>query len=675
MHKRKKVPLILQVEQGEGGAAALAMMLQYWGKTIALEQLILDCGAVNRLTNAADLVQTATKYGLYAAGYQVGLTQLEELPLPVIAHWKQAHFVVIAARKKQGYIIHDPACGARFVSFSEMKAAFSGVVLHMQPAETFVADAQIHPLRSIVQHMARYSASATGSVILCSVLIWILHLVNSVYIQLMVNRFMENTAAAAGLLAGMLAVQAVAQLLLYKLQRVICHMIADETRLQWESKHDRSEIPITFLTLRGAYFIEDLLERGANGLRVLAEEIVPKALSICGVVFYVLLMIGYSLPLTGLLVGLLFVWWLVRKVGNPATDRERSDMTAAKVVDATMQALQVPDIAQTDAYGQRRAAYFHRFLNQKKHEVCQTDIVLFVVSLVLLSIGSVAGMTYGMVSFRKMMAFLYLAILVLYSMVQAQALRRRTDTLETLLLQSNALFPTKTPQIFEEVAVTGALEWKNVCYRPYETGAELLHRVSFQLWQGITAVVGDGHHLFSALCMGHKRITAGTIYYGDISLRKLSFEMLDDTVVSLDGNIAQPEMSIAAFLCGRATNHTEESYLKLAKDLGLHTFVLEAGGYQANLSTLSSGAQILASIERAILAQPKLLILEQLLQNLDETQEQIVLQEIQKQKINCVILTNPDSLPEQVNRVIELQNGNLEFHGTLDEFRAKVGVI
>ncbi len=675
MHRRKKVPLLLQIEQGEGGAAALAMILQYWGKTVALEQLVLDCGAVNRLTNAADLVQTATKYGLYAAGYQVTQEQLAELPLPIIAHWKQAHFVVIAARKKRGYLIHDPASGARFVPFSEMQAAFSGVVLYMQPAETFVPDVQAHPLRSALRQMARYSATATGSVVLCSVLIWILHLVNSVYIQLIADRFVENTGAAAALLTGMLAVQASAQLLLYKLQRVICHMVSYETRLQWESKYDRSDIPMAFLKLRGAYFMEDLWERGANSLCELAEDIIPKALSVCGAVFYLLLMMGYSLPLTGLLLALLSIWWILRKVTTPVNARERSAAVEAKVVDATMQALQMSNTEQMDAYGQQRAAYFHRFLNQKSNAVCRTDVVMLVVSLFMLSIGSVAWMTYGTLSFHKTVAFLYLAILTLYSMAQTHTLLRRADALGAVLSQSYALIPTKTQNIFVENTVEGSLEWKNVCYRPYETGAELLHMVSFQLRHGITAVVGDCHHLFSELCTGHKRITAGTIYYGETSLRKLSFRALDDTIIALDGRIAQPERAVSEFLRCRAAKSTEAGYLKLAKDLGLHTLVLEAGGYQAKLSTLSSGAQILASIESAILAGPKLLILDQLLQYLDATQEQIVLQEIQKQNITCVVLTSPNSLPEQVNRVIELQDGKLGFHGTLDEFRAKVGFV
>ncbi len=107
-----KVPVVMQLEALECGAASLTMIMHYYGKWIPLEQARGDCGVSRDGANAKNIILAARSYGMKASGWKVEVEDLaEEGPFPCIIHWGFNHFVVLCGFHRGKAVLNDPARG------------------------------------------------------------------------------------------------------------------------------------------------------------------------------------------------------------------------------------------------------------------------------------------------------------------------------------------------------------------------------------------------------------------------------------------------------------------------------------------------------------------------------------------------------------------------------------
>ena len=133
-----KVPVVMQMEMLECGAASLTMVLAYYDKWIPLEQVREDCSVSRDGSNAKNILIAARNYGLTAKAYRYDPERLKEVgKFPMIVHWEFNHFIVLNGFKGNKVYVNDPARGDVVMTFDQFDEGYTGICLMFEPGESF----------------------------------------------------------------------------------------------------------------------------------------------------------------------------------------------------------------------------------------------------------------------------------------------------------------------------------------------------------------------------------------------------------------------------------------------------------------------------------------------------------------------------------------------------------
>jgi len=224
--------------------------------------------------------------------------------------------------------------------------------------------------------------------------------------------------------------------------------------------------------------------------------------------------------------------------------------------------------------------------------------------------------------------------------------------------------------------INGDIEFKNVAFS-YEEEKEVLHNITFSAPKGsVTALVGSsgsGKSTIAGLAATFLNPNSGIITLDgkDLSKVNLSSYRKHLGVVLQDDFLY--EGTIRENILFPRPNATEEELLSAVKgayvdeftnrfDAGLDTVIGERG------VKLSGGQRQRISIARALLANPKVIILDEATSNLDTESESFIqksLQELMRGRTTFVIAHRLSTI-QKADQILVIENGNIVERGNHD---------
>jgi len=319
-----------------------------------------------------------------------------------------------------------------------------------------------------------------------------------------------------------------------------------------------------------------------------------------------------------------------------------------------------------------------------------TSSATFLLGLASTGIMGVGGymIINGELTFGEFLAFtLYLGFMIApivqmsnigSQLTEAFAGLDRTEELMNMTPEDDGTVRTVKAQ-----AIRGDIEFKDVSFA-YEEGKEVVRNITFSAPSGsVTALVGtsgSGKTTIAGLAASFLNPQGGVITVDGVDLAKISL----DSYRSQLGVVLQDDFlfegTIRENILFPRPKATEEQLLKAVKaahvneftdrfEDGLNTVIGERG------VKLSGGQRQRIAIARAILADPRILILDEATSNLDTESEALIQESLRSlmQGRTTFVIAHRLSTIRQADQILVVENGNIAERGRHEELIERKG--
>ena len=702
-----KVPVIMQMEALECGAASLAMILAYYQKWIPLEQVRLDCGVSRDGSNMKNVYLAGKHYGLDAHGYRMEIDSLKkEASYPCIIHWNFNHFVVLDGFKGNKAVINDPARGTVEIPMEQFDEAYTGLVLTFAPGEGFTPSGKRKSTVDFARKRLKGAGPAVAFIVLTSVITYLFGIINPVMSRIFFDRLLTGQAPqwlhpfilAMILLALFQIIVQWAQAI-YNLKINGKMAIEGNASFMWKVL----KLPMEFFSQRMTGDI--MMRQGTNAsiAGTLVDTVAPLALNTLMMIFYLVVMLRYSVVMT--LVGIASLGLnliVARYLSNKRVNLMRVEMRdAGKLASATLAGISMTETIKSSG---AESGFFRKWggyqasvnTQQVKFATLNARIGLipqfistasnYLVLFLGVGLAMSNNFTLGMiVTFQGLLSsFMSPASTLMEAGQTIQEMRTDMERVEDVMeypddpaLQYGAGSKTE-----DCAKLGGDVELKHVTFGYSRLSNPTVTDFSMHVKPGqrvaIVGASGCGKSTVSKLITGLYQPWEGEILFDGKPLSQIPRNIFTGSVAMVDQDIVLFEDTIANNI--RMWDDTIEDFevILAARDAQIHEDILQRpGGYQGKLiengKDLSGGQRQRIEIARVLAQDPSIIILDEATSALDAKTEYDLVKAVKDRGISCIVVAHRLSTIRDCDEIIVLDKGKIVERGTHEELFAQGG--
>ncbi len=692
-----KVPVVMQLEVLECGAASLTMIMHYYRKFIPLEQARVDCGVSRDGANAKNIILAARSYGMEAKAWRVDPEDLiAEGPFPCIIHWGFNHFVVLCGFHRGKAVLNDPARGRVEVSMEEFDREYTGVMLTVEPGPDFEPAGKRKTVFSYAKERLEGTSSAVIFVVLTTTISSLMGIISAVFSRVFnpewLNPFIIGMSAFAIVYIVVLWIATVYSLRIQgKLEAV------GSSKYLWKVLR----LPMQFFSQRMASDIADRQSTNASIAGSLVNTFAPLALNALMMVFYLIAMLKYSAPLTavGILaialnMGMSFIVSPKRVNLTRVQMRDNAKLSSATASNIRMIETIKASGAEKGVFG--RWAGFQASVNTQQHKYNWVNTLLGSVPSLVTSLTNMAvlgagvylvlhgNFTVGMVmAFQGFMSsFMSPANSLIQAGQSFQEMITQMERVDDVMSYPTDPYLEERPKTDEYRKLTGNIEMKDIVFGYAPLGDPLITDFSLSVKPGqkiaLVGRSGCGKSTLAKLLSGLYQPWSGSITFDGHPISEIDRNVFIGSVSVIDQNVTLFEDTIAANIKMWDTSIEDFEMIMAARDADIHEdIVLRPGGYQHKLSEngrdFSGGQRQRLEIARALSQDPTICILDEATSALDAKTEYEVVRSISMRGITCIVIAHRLSTIRDCDEIIVLDRGHVVERGTHEELMAKGG--
>ena len=694
-----RFPFIQQQSSSDCGVACLAMIALYWGKRFPLYFLREQANVKVAGTSLSSLAKAAEGIGFNARPIRASLNRLLDLENPWIAHWEGNHFVVVYRIRGNIVTIADPALDRKLLTLEEFQTSWTGYALLLDPTnrlkDTEIKQSSVWRFLSSLAPFRKVIAQ----VLVASILIQIFALCTPLFTQVILDRVVvQKSQVTLNVFVIGLFIFGLVNIVLTAARSYLMSYFSNHLNLTLIGAFisHTLRLPLKFFESRR---VGDILTRVSENNKIqrfLIQQIVLAWLGFLTGFVYMGLMLYYNTQLTLLVMAMIPLIAIVTLGATPFLRRisreifkEKTDQSSALVEMFTG----VSTVKAAAAEREMRWRWEDRFtrLLNARFKGQKFGITLSSISGTINTLGSTALLWYGatLVIQDSLTIGQFVAFNMMIGRVlsPALALSNLWDELQEVSISMerlNDIFETEPEekgqhQMQVMPRIHGDVQFEDVTFRYSEDEERnTLQNLSFSVYSGqkiaIVGRSGSGKTTLIKLLQSMYQPNTGRILIDGHDIHHMSphslrsqFGVVPQDCFLFSGTILE---NITLF----RPKFSLDQAIQVAKMAEAHVFIQGLPmGYNTKVGergvTLSGGQRQRIAIARALLGDPRILILDEATSSLDTESErrfQNNLLEISRNRTTFIIAHRLSTV-RNTDCIFVIDRGILTERGTHEE--------